>query len=111
MDMKMIKSAIFSLAFPILLLMAGPGKQIKIQTNAVCGECEERIETALLQSKGVEAAELNLDTKVVMVTFNDEKTDAAALRSTIAKLGYDADDVKGEEKGVKKLPMCCKPKN
>jgi copper chaperone CopZ len=40
---------------------------VTIQTNALCGDCKERIETALNQTKGVVYAELNMETKVAKV--------------------------------------------
>jgi mercuric ion binding protein len=41
------------------------------------------------------------------VTYNPKKTDEATIRKAIAKLGFDADDVKGDPVARKKLPQEC----
>jgi copper chaperone CopZ len=82
---------------------------IQIQTSAQCGDCKERIETALNQSKGVVYAELNLETKIVEVKFKTAKTDKAQLQLTLVNIGYQADDKKANPEALKALPLCCQP--
>jgi periplasmic mercuric ion binding protein len=91
--------------------------EIKIKTSAMCAHCKTSIEKTLKKVKGVKAAKLNLDDKVVTVKYNTDKTNPDALRNSIAKLGYDADNVKAEEphkcdmeKGAKKAACCPKDK-
>jgi hypothetical protein len=54
---------------------------------------------------------LNDETKVVKIGFDPRKTDAAALRTAISDLGYDADDVPADKKAHDKLPACCQKGN
>ena len=82
---------------------------ITIQTNAQCGDCKDRIETALNQSKGVVYAELNLETKVVEIKYNSKKTDVATLKKALNAIGYDADEQKADPAAQKALPLCCQP--
>ena len=82
---------------------------ITIQTSAQCGDCKERIESALNQTKGVIYAELNLETKVVEVKFKESKTSKEALKGVIVSIGYDADDRKANLEAQKALPLCCQP--
>lgn len=82
---------------------------ITIQTNAQCGDCKERIETALHQSKGVVYAELNMETKAVEIKYNIKKTNVAALQNVITSIGYDADGLKANQAAQKALPLCCQP--
>lgn len=82
---------------------------ISIQSNAQCGDCQERIETALNQSKGVIYAELNMETKVVEIKYNSKKTDVATLKKVLNAIGYDADDQKADATAQKALPLCCQP--
>lgn len=82
---------------------------ITIQTNAQCGDCKDRIETALNHSKGVVYAELNLETKVVEIKYNSKKTDVATLKKALNAIGYDADDQKADPAAQKALPLCCQP--
>jgi len=82
---------------------------ITIQTSAQCGDCKQRIETALNQTKGVVYAELNLETKAVEVKFKTTKTTPEALKTTLTKIGYDADEMKANPIAQKALPLCCQP--
>ena len=82
---------------------------VSIQTNAQCGDCKERIETTLNQTKGVVYAELNFETKIVEVKYNPSKTDVAALQKALTAIGYDADDQKADATAQKALPLCCQP--
>lgn len=83
-------------------------KEIKIQTSAICGMCEERIESNMAYEKGVTLVELDDKTKIVTITYRTAKTDPKKLREAISKLGYDADDVEADPKAYAKLPACCK---
>ncbi len=83
-------------------------KEIKIQTSAICGMCEERIETNMAFEKGVKSVELDEKTKIVTITYKTAKTNPEELRKAISKLGYDADDVEADPKAYAKLPACCK---
>ena len=80
---------------------------VNIQTTAVCESCKARIEKALKSTDGVIEANLNLTNKKIKVKYNSEKTTADQIRTVIANTGYDADNVKKNEDGFKKLPHCC----
>lgn len=82
---------------------------VNIQTSAQCGDCKERIENALNQTKGVVYAELSLETKVVEIKFKASKTNPAALKEVLVNLGYDADERKANLEAQKALPKCCQP--
>ena len=83
-------------------------KEIKIQTTAICGMCEERIETNMAFEKGVKSVELDDKTKIVTITYKTAKTNPEKLRKAISDLGYDADDVEANAEAYAKLPKCCK---
>jgi periplasmic mercuric ion binding protein len=82
---------------------------IYIQTSAECGDCKNRIEDKLNYTKGVLFAELDLETKKATVKYKTKKLDALAIKQIIAKIGYDADEVKAKKEDVEKLPKCCQP--
>lgn len=86
-------------------------EEVQIRTTAVCGMCEERIETNIAFEKGVKKVELDDKTKIVTIGFDPRKTDAGKLRTAISKLGYDADDVAADPVAYEKLPACCKKGN
>jgi len=86
----------------------GKFETIKIKTSSQCGECKERIEEALAFEKGVKTAELDVETKIVTVTYKKNKTSPEKIRKAISKVGYDADDVAADTKAYSKLDACCK---
>ncbi len=82
-------------------------EQVEIKTSIKCDDCKERIEKALAFEKGVKDIKVNLETAIVSVTYNPEKTNPASLKKAISLTGYDADDIKAEEKAYHALPLCC----
>ncbi len=83
-------------------------EKIEILTSSVCGMCKEKIEKEIGFSKGVRKAELNKGSKILTVYYNPKKTTPEAIRLRVSKTGYDADDMKADEKAYNKLPSCCK---
>ena len=81
---------------------------VKIQTNAVCGMCKDRIESGLTALDGVIDARLDLTTKKVKVEYDDTKQTEASLRLAITKMGYAADGVGPDLEAREDLPGCCK---
>jgi copper chaperone CopZ len=84
---------------------------IEIQTSAVCGMCEERIENDLAYEKGVRYVDLDNDTKIVTVEYKTSKTNPDKIRKAISMIGYDADDVEADKEAHDKLPACCQKGN
>jgi copper chaperone CopZ len=83
-------------------------KTIIIKTSAQCEQCKERIESVLAFEKGIKSSKLDLETKQITVVFQPAKTDPETIKKTISKTGYDADDVRKDEKAYNKIPECCK---
>jgi len=80
---------------------------IQIKTSAECDMCKDRLLKEMGNTAGVKKAELDLGTRVLTVTYATKKVSADQIRQAIAKIGYDADDVKANNKAFKKLPDCC----
>lgn len=82
---------------------------VTIKTPTVqCESCKERIEKFLLREEGVQKAVVDVKKKTVKVTFVNERTNIENIKTAIANVGYDADDVTANEDSYKKLPQCCK---
>ena len=84
------------------------GNQIKIKTSAICEMCKETIEYDMTFEKGMKNAILDLDTKVLTILYNPNRTDPETLRKRITKVGYNADNLKRDPEAYEKLPFCCK---
>ena len=85
-------------------------KTVEIKTSAVCEDCKTRIEKAVNKLEGVEKSNLDLETKIVTVSYNPSKVNVDKIKTSISKAGYSADEVKADKKAQNKLPSCCKVK-
>jgi len=86
-------------------------EQVQFKTSAVCDMCKARLEKSLAYEKGVQAAHLDVPSKVLTVTYNPAKTTPAALRTAVQKTGYDADQATADARAYDRLPECCKKTN
>lgn len=85
-------------------------QEVKIKTSAQCGMCKDRLEGAMAFEKGVKKSELNLENKVLTVTYHSKKTSPEKIRAKVSATGYDADDVVADQEAYNALPACCKKK-
>ena len=96
------------LSFFVGTLMFAQTSTVKIHTSAVCSMCKETLEKDLSFEKGVKSAVLDLETKDLTVVYDSTKSSAMKIRQRVSKIGYDADEIKRDPKGYKRLPDCCK---
>ncbi len=73
-----------------------------------CGMCKKKIESYLKREEGVQAVDVNYKTKKTKVTYVAERTNIENIKTAIANVGYDADDVTANEESYDRLPKCCK---
>lgn len=89
------------------------GKAV-IKTTLHCNHCKEcetcglKFKTEMLKIKGVKMYELDDRAMTFTVYYNTKKTTLQVIKEGIAKLGYDADDVKATSEGIASLDGCCK---
>lgn len=85
-----------------------------IKTTIYCDHCKEcetcgkNIKANLLKINGLKMYELDDEKMTITVYYNGQKTDITAIKTAIAKLGFDADDIKADQAGYDKLDDCCK---
>ncbi len=108
--MKRISITFLFVVLPLLGLSAQSKgvKEIVIQTSAQCEMCKDRMEKEMAFTKGVNYANLDLETKKLTVRYKEKKTNAEQIRKAIAAVGYDADEVPADPEAYDKLPACCK---
>jgi copper chaperone CopZ len=106
-------------SFFLLMLLAGIGFTasaqqkkpitVKIQTPGMqCDECKKRIEDYLKYEEGVTKVVAWPKSKYVSVSYLADRTNIENIKTAIANVGYDADDVKADEDAYKRLPKTCK---
>lgn len=82
--------------------------EVSFWVDGVCGMCEDRIETALLNAKGVWAAEWNASSHQVTVVYNPKKIKELDLHQAVAAEGHDTKKVKATDAAYAKVHGCCK---
>lgn len=80
---------------------------IKIKTNATSAKSDDYLKESLPFLKGVISYEFCFHSATITVVYNPKKVTPEAIRAEIAKIGFDADDVKGDPKAKAKLPKEC----
>ncbi len=83
---------------------------VQIQTSAQCEMCKKKIEKQVMAVKGVKNAVLDLNTKIVRVKYDSKKVQLNDIKTAISQAGYDANEVKADEKAYSQLEDCCKKK-
>ncbi len=106
-----MKAVLTSLLFLAMLTGIAQNKKeqtVEIKTSAVCEMCKETLEYEMALEKGVKSSSLDVESKMLSITFNPKKTSIDLLRSRVIKTGYDADGKLADQKAYDKLPTCCK---
>jgi copper chaperone CopZ len=82
---------------------------ITINTPGImCEECKKIIEQYMTREEGVTKIVADFKRKVTKVTYWAERTTSENIKTAIANVGFDADDITANEEFVKRLPPCCK---
>jgi copper chaperone CopZ len=107
----MIKAYIIGI-FTFLMIMTGytQVQTVHIQTSAQCEMCKKKIEKKVMMVKGVKNAVLDMKTKTVTVKYDTQKVQLNTIKTAITLAGYDADEMKADEKAYSQLEECCKKK-
>jgi copper chaperone CopZ len=100
--MNKIKSAVFSLLILNFLTYAGMNtetlvskKTVKIKcTEMTCDGCKRSITKSINSLKGIEKLNIDLETKIITVEFDDSGTDEQSIVNAVIEAGYDAELLK-----------------
>lgn len=81
----------------------------KIMTPGLqCDDCKLRVEDYLKFEDGIGKVVAYPKSRYVMVTYFTDRTNLENIKTAIANVGYDADDVTANEDSYKRLPTKCK---
>ena len=97
------------------LVIAG-NAQVKVAEKAVfsipnlqnCDKCKDQIEFFISKTEGVTSVKVDLKRKTATVSWLTDRTNKEYIKTAIANLGFDVDDIEAEEYAYKRLPVCCK---
>lgn len=62
-------------------------------TQMSCGGCANKVKNLLSSVDGVKVVSVNLETKVVTVSYDSQKTDAAKIQDSFKKINYTVEEV------------------
>ena len=82
-------------------------KTASVKVYGNCGMCKSRIEKAL-KIEGVSKADWDSKSKLLNVSFDEEKTSLKEIEKKIAAVGHDTQSIKADDAVYNKLPGCCK---
>ena len=96
----------------LLLLVSGSAlaqtSEVTFWVNGVCGMCEKRIESALINSPGVKFADWDIETLQVKVVYNSKKLSEQKLHEIVSGVGHDTQKVRAKDEDYAKVNGCCK---
>ena len=96
----------------IWLLVSGSAlaqtAEVSFWVDGVCGMCEKRIESALLNTSGVRFADWSKENHLVKVAFSPKKLSEQKLHEIVAAAGHDTQKVKANDEAYAKVHSCCK---
>lgn len=109
---KLIKAVLFImfLVSSAFAQQKNTGKAVISVPGAHCEYCKKRIENYVSRSYGITGIIVDLKKKTATVTWLPDRTNIEEVKTYIANVGYDADDVTAEETAYILLPKACQTK-
>ncbi|PBQ32775.1 ATPase [Sphingobacteriaceae bacterium] len=80
--------------------------KVTFQVNGNCEMCKETIENSL-KVEGVKDAFWDEDSKIITVSYDTTKISLDQMEKNVARVGYDNEKYKGDDKAYTDLPECC----
>lgn len=95
-----------------LMGVAAQAKDIKTvifttQPQMHCAGCEKKIKGNLRYEKGVKRIDTNVEEQKVTVKYDADKTSAETLQKAFKKFGYEARQLKADEKVEREASQGC----
>ncbi|MGZ2371506.1 efflux RND transporter periplasmic adaptor subunit [Ancylomarina sp. YFZ004] len=81
--------------------------EAKFFVNGACEMCKENIETAAAAVKGVAHAVWDKEAKELTMHYDAKKVNPEKVQKAITEKGYDAGDLRADDKVYAELPECC----
>lgn len=108
--MKNLKTIMIAFALFLGLSVSAGNEKAVIKTSAQCEMCKANISKTLNEIEGVQKFVLNIESKELVVKYNDELTSLDEIETAIANTGYWANEKTPNKEAYAALDACCKPK-
>lgn len=99
--------SLFALTGPLQIQAQKPAKVVVSVPGAQDEACKIRIENYLKREYGVASSNVNYRRNTVTIQYLTDRTNVENLKTALANLGYDADDVKANPESYNRLPKTC----
>ena len=84
------------------------GKAVIKTPTILCEKCQEKVEFFISHTAGVSSVAVNIRKHTTTVTWLNDRTTLENIKTAIANMGFDADDIEAEEYAFNRLPKVCK---
>lgn len=82
--------------------------KLTFEVNGICEMCKDRIEKAVLKTKGVKFCTWSIETHKLSLIMDERKVDELTIHKNIAAVGHDTDKIKATDEAYNNLHNCCK---
>ena len=104
----MKKTAFFVFIFLFSLnLTSQDVNKIKFKVLGNCNMCKSKIESTTLSLQGVQKAEWNLSTRILLIKFDKDIVPIEKIQKKIANIGYDNEGYRASDSAYTQLHYCC----
>ena len=111
----MMKIKLFHILLVIISLSCySTQKKIKNSVGVIlipkanCMVCKEQISNLLESDRGVKSFEIHLNERMILLTYDNNKTDINSIDQLIALNRHQTADTQPDLEALKNLPNCCK---
>lgn len=105
---KILFTSLFILATTVGFSQQKAIAKAVISTPTVqCEACKNRVEQHLFKEDGITSVKADYRRHTVTVAYYKDRTNIENIKTSLANLGYDADDVTVNEESYKLLPKTC----
>ncbi len=108
--MKNLKSILMVFVLVIGMNAFAGNEKAVIKTSAQCEMCQEKLETSIGDLPGVLKVMLEIESKDLVVKFNNDLISLDEIKTAVNNTGYWADDKAPNKEAYAALDACCKPK-
>lgn len=106
---KLLFSLFLGLSATVVSAQTKPIQTVKLSTPTVqCGMCKTKIESTLKRYDGVMTVNVNYKKKETTVKYITDRINEEFIKTAIANMGYDANEIAATPDAYKTLPKCCK---
>ena len=108
--MKNLKAIVLMFALFVGFNAMAGNEKATIKTSTQCEMCKENLEGSLSIMEGVLKVMVKVESKELMVKFDESVVSLEEIKKQVTNTGYWADEMAPNKDAYAALASCCKPK-